>query len=276
MELIAEPAGHCLLTRGLTRLDLPVRHGEGKLVCEPEVLERLEGEGLAALRYGDGKGGRAKGVFPANPNGSLADIAGLTDATGRGAGPDAPPRGLLPPEPASGLDPVAGRTSAGRAGTWTRTGRAPGWRSSSTRSRPPKGSFRPRGRRTPPEHPGPGHGPGGGCTCCCAATWAPPRTARPTATWCWATPAARWTAGSGDRAEELLEGGGQRRPGAGQGAGGELPRPESGGGGRVVPGRRTRATRPSSCRPARCRRPSCPAAWTSCWPGSRTPTSRRP
>lgn len=83
VELLTEADSHCLLTKGIDRLDLPIRHGEGKLVCEPEVLARLEGEGLVAFRYGNGKGRRADGRFPANPNGSLADIAGLCDPSGR-------------------------------------------------------------------------------------------------------------------------------------------------------------------------------------------------
>lgn len=83
VEVINEPAGKSLLTAGLTRLDLPVRHGEGKLVASPETLARLEDEGLVALRYGNGRGAKAAGKFPLNPNGSSRDIAGLTDPSGR-------------------------------------------------------------------------------------------------------------------------------------------------------------------------------------------------
>jgi phosphoribosylformylglycinamidine synthase len=35
------------------------------------------------LRYADAQGRRAGGAFPANPNGSLDDIAGICDPTGR-------------------------------------------------------------------------------------------------------------------------------------------------------------------------------------------------
>ena len=72
-----KPVGDkCVWTRGIEELYLPVRHGEGKLVAPPEVLKDIEGRGLVALRYG-GSG------YPDNPNGSLNDIAGLCDPSGR-------------------------------------------------------------------------------------------------------------------------------------------------------------------------------------------------
>ena len=53
-------------------MDLPVRHGEGKLVAASEaVLDQLESRRLVALRYID------------NPNGSVRDAAGICDPTGR-------------------------------------------------------------------------------------------------------------------------------------------------------------------------------------------------
>ncbi len=66
----------------------PVAHGEGRVaVSDPEVVGILEGEGMVAFRYlsEDGRGGGdrlAGGLYPANPNGSVGDIAGLCDATG--------------------------------------------------------------------------------------------------------------------------------------------------------------------------------------------------
>lgn len=83
VTLAGEGQSRCLFTKGIERLDLPVRHGEGKLVAAPEVLERLEGQGMVALRYADAAGRPAKGRFPANPNGSVNDIAGICDPTGR-------------------------------------------------------------------------------------------------------------------------------------------------------------------------------------------------
>ncbi len=58
----------------------PVAHGEGRfLVDDPEPL--VEGDQIA-FRYGDPDGQQAHGVYPLNPNGSIDDIAGVTDATG--------------------------------------------------------------------------------------------------------------------------------------------------------------------------------------------------
>jgi len=72
-----------VFTRGLDRLHMPVRHGEGKLVPREEsILDRLEDEGLIALTYSDAAG-RAVSRYPANPNGSPRAIAGLCDPTGR-------------------------------------------------------------------------------------------------------------------------------------------------------------------------------------------------
>ncbi|MEZ5987973.1 MAG: phosphoribosylformylglycinamidine synthase subunit PurQ [Planctomycetota bacterium] len=70
--------GPCrFLPRGTT-LEMPVGHGEGKLV----FAEDWGAAGSVALRYVDADG-RATDGYPANPNGSLDAIAGLTDATGR-------------------------------------------------------------------------------------------------------------------------------------------------------------------------------------------------
>ncbi len=54
-------------------LRLPVAHGEGRYVADAETLLALEAEGRIVLRYVPG----------ANPNGSLHDIAGICDPTGR-------------------------------------------------------------------------------------------------------------------------------------------------------------------------------------------------
>lgn len=84
VELAVEAGSpSCLFTRGLKRLSLPVRHGEGKLAAEAPVLARLEGLGLVALRYANAAGKPAGGRFPQNPNGSINDIAGICDPTGR-------------------------------------------------------------------------------------------------------------------------------------------------------------------------------------------------
>jgi|Deesub1362A_J573_1020465.scaffolds.fasta_scaffold05265_2 phosphoribosylformylglycinamidine synthase len=82
VELVVEEGSPCVFTRGLKRLELPVRHTEGKFVAGEETLARIEAQGLVALRYA--RGGRpAGGRWPANPNGSLHDIAGICDPSGR-------------------------------------------------------------------------------------------------------------------------------------------------------------------------------------------------
>jgi phosphoribosylformylglycinamidine synthase I len=83
VHLRVNPASPCIFTRGFERLELPVRHGEGKFYAERPVIERLLASNQIALRYADSNGEPAAGRFPENPNGSLEDIAGICDATGR-------------------------------------------------------------------------------------------------------------------------------------------------------------------------------------------------
>jgi phosphoribosylformylglycinamidine synthase len=83
IDLMVEPGGGCVFTKGLTRLRLPVRHGEGRLLAADEgVLRRIEEDGHVALRYCNGSGMPTQ-EFPANPNGSQHAIAGISDKTGR-------------------------------------------------------------------------------------------------------------------------------------------------------------------------------------------------
>ncbi|MBX3195290.1 MAG: phosphoribosylformylglycinamidine synthase subunit PurQ [Microbacteriaceae bacterium] len=56
-------------------ITIPLKNGEGGFIASAEDLKRLEGEGLVAFRY--------VGV---NPNGSLDDIAGLTNPRGNVVG----------------------------------------------------------------------------------------------------------------------------------------------------------------------------------------------
>ena len=51
-----------------TQLDIPVNHFEGNYTCSPDTLSQLKDEDRIVLRYVD------------NPNGSVADIAGITNA----------------------------------------------------------------------------------------------------------------------------------------------------------------------------------------------------
>lgn len=67
----------CLFTEGMEQLYLPVAHGEGKVVAAPEVLSRMR----KVLYYVDELGNRAG--YPYNPNGSVDDVAGVCDDSGR-------------------------------------------------------------------------------------------------------------------------------------------------------------------------------------------------
>jgi phosphoribosylformylglycinamidine synthase len=54
----------------------PVAHGDGNYVADEATLDRLEAERRVVFRYVDAAGRRAP---EANPNGSVRDIAGLTN-----------------------------------------------------------------------------------------------------------------------------------------------------------------------------------------------------
>lgn len=67
LEVVSDDS---VLTRGVpigTRLDIPINHFEGNYTCSPETLAELEAENRVVLRYVE------------NPNGSTADIAGITN-----------------------------------------------------------------------------------------------------------------------------------------------------------------------------------------------------
>jgi len=72
-----------VFTKGLSDLELPVRHGEGKFYAPDETIEKLFENGQVVLQYADENGEEAAGIWPLNPNGSLRDIAGICDPTGR-------------------------------------------------------------------------------------------------------------------------------------------------------------------------------------------------
>ena len=60
----------------------PVAHGEGKFIARDEsTLRRILNAGQVAFRYVNADGSAP--VYPANPNGSQEDLAGITDGTGR-------------------------------------------------------------------------------------------------------------------------------------------------------------------------------------------------
>ena len=83
VSLKVNSASPCIFTRGIERLELPVRHGEGKVFTDDANLENLREANLLAIQYASPEGEIAKGRFPLNPNGSVDDIAGICDPTGR-------------------------------------------------------------------------------------------------------------------------------------------------------------------------------------------------
>ncbi len=82
VHLAMDPDSPCVFTRGLTHVELPIRHGEGKFVADDTVLQRLSENHQIVCRYARANGEPAGGRFPANPNGSVDDIAGICDPTG--------------------------------------------------------------------------------------------------------------------------------------------------------------------------------------------------
>ena len=77
------------------RLVIPVKHGEGCFYADEELLAELEAADQVVLRYEAGH----------NPNGSVDDIAGVTNAAGNVLG--------LMPHPEHAVDPLLGSGDGG-------------------------------------------------------------------------------------------------------------------------------------------------------------------
>jgi phosphoribosylformylglycinamidine synthase len=73
-------------------LTIPVKHGDGCWFGDPDLVGELEAEGRLLLRYADGS----------NPNGSIADVAGVLNEQGNVLG--------LMPHPEHAVDPLLGST----------------------------------------------------------------------------------------------------------------------------------------------------------------------
>ena len=78
------------------RLSIPVKHFTGCFYARGEALDELEANGQVLLRYAEGH----------NPNGSLRDIAGVTNRQKNVMG--------LMPHPEHAVDPLTGSTDGGR------------------------------------------------------------------------------------------------------------------------------------------------------------------
>jgi phosphoribosylformylglycinamidine synthase subunit PurQ / glutaminase len=81
-HLRVDPASPCIFTRGMDHLELPVRHGEGRLAAHDsaQVAALVEGH-LTPLRYSLFDGTPTE-EYPANPNGSPYGIASLCNRAG--------------------------------------------------------------------------------------------------------------------------------------------------------------------------------------------------
>jgi len=87
--VVSNPSSPWLKAYGLGEtITLPIAHGEGRYQLDAEHLDQLEQEGRVVLRYAD------------NPNGSVGDVAGLTNAAGNVLG--------LMPHPERACDPATG------------------------------------------------------------------------------------------------------------------------------------------------------------------------
>lgn len=90
----------CVFFRGIKSMYLPIAHAEGKFVPRNrDVLESLQRKGQLVLRYGQANGDAASlALNPENPNGAVANVAGICDESGRVCG--------LMPHPERHIDPT--------------------------------------------------------------------------------------------------------------------------------------------------------------------------
>ena len=83
VALKVNPRSPSVFTKGISRAEFPIRHGEGKFYATDDTVNRLFQNDQVVLQYADANGEAAEGRWPMNPNGSLSDIAGICDPTGR-------------------------------------------------------------------------------------------------------------------------------------------------------------------------------------------------
>lgn len=81
VTLLPNADSPCLFTRGLTEpIYCPVAHGEGNFIpSDDAALASLQASGQIALTYGETE---PMVNYPSNPNGSVANIAGVCNALG--------------------------------------------------------------------------------------------------------------------------------------------------------------------------------------------------
>ncbi len=81
--LTTNPKSPCVFTKDMNRvISVPVAHAEGKFIVDnKKTLDKIISNNQIVFTYCDENGKKAK--YPYNPNGSVADIAGICDASGR-------------------------------------------------------------------------------------------------------------------------------------------------------------------------------------------------
>jgi phosphoribosylformylglycinamidine synthase subunit PurQ / glutaminase len=86
VHLAADKSAKSIWIRGIERLYVPVRHGEGKFIPrDAETLAALKRNGQISLRYCTPTGadpGEGAAAYPLNPNGSTDHVAGISSADG--------------------------------------------------------------------------------------------------------------------------------------------------------------------------------------------------
>jgi phosphoribosylformylglycinamidine synthase I len=80
--LKANPQSPCVFTKGVGRILMPIRHGEGKFIPKDDsIMADLRTSNQIVLQYVDENDNLAG--YPYNPNGSAQNIAGICDKSGR-------------------------------------------------------------------------------------------------------------------------------------------------------------------------------------------------
>ncbi|MDO8427852.1 MAG: phosphoribosylformylglycinamidine synthase I [Candidatus Diapherotrites archaeon] len=68
-------------TQNIETISVPIAHGEGRFFAEPEILKSLKAKNLIACKYVQGEICTMQNL-ESNPNGSMEDIAGITNEQG--------------------------------------------------------------------------------------------------------------------------------------------------------------------------------------------------
>ncbi len=76
-----KPASDNLFTKGIRSMYIPVNHGEGKFVADEDSLNLLNKNRQIAFKYCDETLNESS-IYPTNPNGSMQNIAAVTNEKG--------------------------------------------------------------------------------------------------------------------------------------------------------------------------------------------------